>query len=74
MEVVVGKTLVMTVETEVQGQAKRREHDNDGTLGYTFVPFSIGTYGRQGVEGIGSAGCKCRSSRDACAAASRQGG
>lgn len=31
-------------------KAKRRDHAKDGTPGYTFVPFSIETYGRLGVE------------------------
>jgi len=29
---------------------KRKDHANDGTPGYTFVPFSVETYGRLGVE------------------------
>ena len=29
---------------------KRRDHAHDGTPGYTFVPFSIESYGRLGVE------------------------
>jgi hypothetical protein len=31
-------------------KAKRRDHAKDGTPGYTFVPSSIETYGRLGVE------------------------
>lgn len=31
-------------------QAKRRDHARDGTPGYTFVPFSVETYGRLGPE------------------------
>jgi hypothetical protein len=31
-------------------EAKRRDHAKDGTLRYTFVPFSIKTYWRLGVE------------------------
>jgi hypothetical protein len=31
-------------------RAKRRDHAKDGTPRYTFVPFSIETYGGQGPE------------------------
>jgi hypothetical protein len=31
-------------------KAKRRDHAKDGTPDYTFVPFSIESYGRLGVE------------------------
>ena len=35
---------------ESRDKRKRKDHAKDGTPGYTFVPFSIETYGRLGVE------------------------
>jgi hypothetical protein len=45
-----GKKSKQAAAATARDKAKRRDHAKDGAPGYTFVPFSIETYGRLGVE------------------------
>jgi hypothetical protein len=45
-----GKASKQAAAATARDKAKRRDHAKAGAPGYTFVPFSIETYGRLGVE------------------------